>query len=292
MDDLPEIEGPINFLPDLSLWGIEEVDNGTCLDTAENRRIIREHKARYQPVFTSRGDPTDYIQVITTEMRDAMSRQNRLHILTDVKNPNSDFLSGVDLLLADADDHVPAWVLASTREWRRVKKVRDTEDPKYRPYLYGPPARCAAIKSDGTRCYNWTNGTLVYGDWCKSHHKNRPNAEQQAMAMRAKARARIESAALLAAEGLEDLALTATSEPVRLDAYKTLLSLGGIRPGMEIEVKGEIEVVEARSIVAERIQALREAAEKDARDRAEAEEAARLELEARTVEAEVVDDAE
>lgn len=285
MDDSPEIEGPLNFLPDLSLWGIEEVDNGTCLDTAENRRIIREHKARYQPVFTSTGEATDLIQVITTEMRDAISRMNRVHILSRADDPNSDYLTGTDLMLSDPEDHVPAWVLASTREWQRVKRVRDKDEPNYRPHLVGPPSRCAAFKSDGTRCYNWTNGTLVYGDFCKAHHKNRPNQEQIALSMRAKARARIESAAVMAAEILEELAQSATSEPVRADAAKQLLSIAGIRPGMEIEVKGEIEVVEARSIVAERLQMLRDAAEKEKADA----EAARLELEARTEDAVVVE---
>lgn len=289
MDDLPEIQGPVNYLPDLTLWGIEEIDKGVCADTAINRRTIRANKARFQPVFTASGEPTDLIQVVTVEMQEAISRTNRLHIMERADDQNSDYLSGIDLLLADAEDHVPAWVLASTREWRRVKKIRDTEGNNYRPHLVGPPARCQAMKIDGVRCYNWTNGTVTYGDFCKSHAFNRPSQEQVGLSMRAKARARIESGALMAAEGLEELAQSATSEPVRLDAYKTLLNIAGIRPGMEIDVKGEVEVIEARSIVADRLLALREAAEKDKRDREEAEEAARLELEARTVEAEVID---
>lgn len=289
MDDLPEIQGPVNYLPDISLWGIEEVDRGVCADTAENRKIIRANKARYQPVFTSAGEPTDLIQVVTQEMQEAISRTNRMHLFEKPSDSSSDYLSGVDLLLADVEDHVPAWVLASTREWQRVKKTRDIEGTNYRPHLIGPPSRCKALKVDNTRCYNWTNGSVTYGDFCKVHAFNRPSQEQVGLSMRAKARARIDSGALMAAEIIEELAQSATSEPVRADMAKTLLSLAGIRPGMEIEVKGEIEVVEARSIVADRLLALREAAEKDRRDREEAEEAARLELESRTVDAEEVE---
>ena len=56
-----QIDSPLSLLPDLALWGIEEVDKGVCEDTAENRRIIRDQKARYQPVYSQDGKPTNLI---------------------------------------------------------------------------------------------------------------------------------------------------------------------------------------------------------------------------------------
>lgn len=283
------IEAPENYLPDLESWGIlDAVDDGVCPNTYENRKIIRERKARYLPVYRLDGSPTDLIQVLTVEMQEARAMLTKTDLLSEFSDPNSDFLTGVDLvLLPGVEDIVPMWVIAATQHWRKVKKERERAggNPKFRPALASAPGRCRALKANGKRCWNWHDGTVNTDGLCRVHVRTHADDETFEVNARTRARNRVNSSLVAAAEVLEELMHNATSEPVRADAAKQILAIGGIRAGMEIEVKGEIEVVEARSIVAERLQMLRDAAEKEKADA----EAARLELEARTEDAVVVE---
>ncbi len=257
-----QIDSPIALLPDLTMWGIEEVDKGVCEDTAENRRIIREMKSRYQPVYAGDGSPTNLIQVITPEMRQAALGANRSIILTDDRNKDSDYLTGINLVIEPASDHiVPAWVLAATRHWLTVAdKRREPGFADYRPALIGPPRRCSAIKIDGHRCANWTNGTVDYGDFCRTHLANRPNGSTEDAGHLARARNRIQSAASAAVDELEALLATATGEGVRLNAAKEILDRAGIRGGVEVESKVTI-TVDAAAEVRKRLERLRKGAE-------------------------------
>jgi len=260
MDASPnQIDMPISLLPDLAAWGIDEVDSGICEDTALNRRIIREYKARYLPVYDQEGKITPYIQVVTVEMRQQALSANKSILLVDDRRPDGDFLSGMDLVVEPAADHlVPAWVMAATRHWLDVAEKRQTL-PGYRPAIKGPPTRCAAKKIDGHRCSNWANGTVDYGDYCRMHQSNRPNGEDEIAGHLAKARNRIQSAALGAADVLEDLMYNATSEVVRKGAADSLLDRAGVRGGVEIDSKVTV-VLPAADMVRDRLNALREGA--------------------------------
>jgi hypothetical protein len=255
-----ELNAPVSLLPDLEQWGIEEVDKGTCLDSAENRLIIRQMKSRYQPVYDSEGKLTPYIQVITPEMRQA-AMANKAILLTDTRNNDSDYVTGLKLIVEPAADHlVPAWVLASTRHWLDVAEKRKKDNnPQYRPALLGPPSRCAAKKIDGHRCNNWTNGTVDYGNFCRVHLSNRQYGEEEGAGHVAKARNRIQSAALGAADVLEDLMYSATSEVVRKAAADSLLDRAGVRGGVEIDSAVTVTVNHAET-VRERLKLLREGA--------------------------------
>ncbi len=288
MDTQPnQIDSPLSLLPDLALWGIEEVDKGVCEDTAMNRRVIRDMKAHYQPVYTANGLPTNLIQVITSEMRQAALASSKAIILTDDRNPDSDYLSGIMLIIEPAADHiVPAWVLAATRHWLDVKKKRDETGKNYRPAIIGPPKRCSALKIDNHRCANWTNGTEDYGNFCRVHLANRPNGEEAAAGHMAKARNRLQSAAEAAVDKLEEL-LQAESEPVQLGAARDLLDRAGIRGGVEIDNKVTV-TVNAADMVRDRLEQLRAGAV--AREALEAKMRAEAEPDKEIVYAEVVED--
>lgn len=290
LESLPEVEFPVNLLPDLSEWGIiDAVDLGICPNTAENRRIIREHKARFQDVFTTDGKPTGNIQVITQQMIEANRSSNRRALLQDPSDPESDFISGLGLLMdKQARDMAPSWVIAASRHWVDVEDERERrgKDGKlYRPALTSAPGRCRAHTLSGARCWNWHNGQSHMAGLCKMHVANQPhdNADLDANYL-VKARNRLISASILAVDVLEDMAANATSEPARVAASNSILDRAGIRGGVEIEQKVEIAVKPASELVAERLAKLAEGA----RER-EKLEAARYALESKDTEEEVVD---
>lgn len=259
------IDSPISLLPDLSLWGIEEVERGVCLDTYENRKLLRENGANWLVVYTPDGRPTDLIQAVTSEMRQARLLQNKSFLLTDPTDPDSDYLMGLDLILEPrADDAVPAWVLAASRKWTEIEAERErrgSEGKAFRPAVAGPPARCRARRMDGKRCQNWTGGLVQNDGLCKTHIGSRANAEDNfGSNLMQKARNRLISATVGAVEGLEELAQTATSEPVRLGAYKEILDRAGIRGGVEIDSNVNVTVVSAEQVVRERLAKIAERA--------------------------------
>lgn len=284
-----DIELPGKLLPDLSEWGIlDAVDRGICPDTFENRKLIRANRARWQEVFDADGNPTSLIRVITSDMLEALRTTNRAALLADQSNPDSEFVTGYDLLLDDAArDLAPSWVTAATRHYMHVEDERDKRGPNgkpYRPALVSYPHRCKATSSAGTRCFNWCNGTVDMNGLCKMHlanHRHDPEAGTNTLV---KARNRLISAAVGAVDELENLMNTATSEPVRAQAAKEILDRAGIRGGVEIEQKVEITVKPASELVAERLAKLAQGAI----ERQKLEEA-RYALESANSEEEVVD---
>jgi len=255
-----EIDAPVSLLPDLGAWGIEEVDKGTCLDTSENRRIIRENSGRFQPVYNSLGEDTGYIQVISESMRAAvLAAGNKTFLLTDTRNIDSDYITGMRLLTdPSSTDAVPAWVLSATKNWREVAEKRKTV-PGWRPTLIGPPQRCSAIKVDGHRCLMWTNGTANYGDFCRLHVAQRSGEDPNRPHSLAQARRRLESEAMNAVDKLADLMQNADSDSVMLGAARDILDRAGIRQGIDVNTTVTV-TRSAGDIVAERLDRLREGA--------------------------------
>lgn len=254
----PQIEAPINLLPDLSLWGIEEVDKGICYDTAENRALLRENKSKWIEVYTKDGHSTNLIQALTPEMRAARVLVNKAVILTDPKDPDSDYLTGFNLLIeVKADDAVPAWVLGATRRWEEVEKEREKRGDAgklYRPFLVGPPGRCRATRVDGHRCQNWHSGYADHDGMCRTHFTIKANAEDNyGPNVVQRAKNRIFQATLKAAEVLEELADSATSEDTKLRAANSILDRGGLRGAYEIEQNITVTGKPAAEIVQERL---------------------------------------
>lgn len=252
------IDTPANLLPDLSLWSIEEVERGVCIDSYDNRKLLRENGATWLIVYTPDGRPTDLIQAVTSEMKQARLLTNKAFLLTDDRDPDSDYITGLALVLEPmADDAVPAWVLAASRKWLDIAKERadrGVDGKLFRPAVSGPPTRCRAKRMDGKRCQNWTGGLVQNDGLCKTHVGTRANAEDNyGTNIMQKARNRLISASIGALEGLEELSQTATSEPVRLGAYNSLLDRAGIRGGIEIDTNVNVNVVSAEDVVRERL---------------------------------------
>jgi hypothetical protein len=255
-----QIDTPINLRPDLSMYGIEEVDRGTCEDTYENRAALRRAKLNWIPVYAVNGVPTGTIQALSPEMQ-SQQRLNSLTekqaILTDPTSKNSDYLTGFDLLAEEAADNiVPPWVLGATRVWAKWEHSTDVEKAKRKvPNL---PSRCKQIKDDGIRCQLWTGGRLQDDGLCRVHLgslRNKPTDSVE------RARSRLTQAAPAAVDLLEHLIEHGESEPVKLKAATEILDRAGVRAGFDISTDVSIDLRPAASIIAERLGRLSKGAE-------------------------------
>jgi hypothetical protein len=250
-----EIDEPINLRPDLSAYGIIEVERGVCEDTFENRKLLRNGKMGWDTVYSSNGVPTGLIMARSMEMakeRRMLSLTEKKPIMVDPDSINSDYLTGLDLLAEAATDYlVPPWVIGATRMW-----VKEQDEPvassKRQPTAL--PARCRTIKDDGIRCMLWSSGRPKDDGLCRVHLrsvKKRPGEDIE------RARAKLTQAAPYAVDMLEDMMENAISEPVKLKAATEILDRAGVRGGIEFDTN--IKVVDDRPaavIIQERLDRL------------------------------------
>lgn len=251
-----QINTPSDLRPDLEMYGIEEVDRGVCDDTYENRSVLRVNRLKWNTIYDDTGNPTGHIQVISPEMeafRNRLSAEDRRGILVDPRDLNSDYITEEALLIEEMADHlVPLWVIHSTKTWNRVREAR-VKDPAKMPSLGGPPTRCRAIKQDGNRCLLWSSGRISDDGLCRTHlGTKKPQIHGAIM----RARERVHQAAPKAVEILEQLMESAESEPVKLKAATELLDRAGIRGGVEIDAKLEVDVRPAAELIQERLKRL------------------------------------
>jgi hypothetical protein len=283
----PIIDIPVAQLIDLSVLGIQQADDGVCEDTAENRRILRANTLSWQPVWGSDGEDTGLIQAVSPDQQAQRLANTKGSLLLNKKDLNSDYLSGLQLLIeAESPDaaSVPAWVLAATREWNRVMIQRDETGKHVAPAIVGAPQRCRQINISGRRCANWQDGRVAQNGLCNVHVRRYSNTAGHNTVV--KAHNKLRAAASTAVDILEHIMETATSEPIRLKAATELLDRAGVRGGYEVESKVEIEVKPAGDMVRERLEKL----QRGAIERAKLEEE-RLAAEAEvTIDAEVVED--
>jgi len=249
-----EINSTLNIRPDLSELGIEETDRGVCEDTFENRSILRRAKLNWLPVYASNGIPTGLVQAISPEMateKRIMSLSEKKPLLTDPTNKNSDYLTGLDLVVEEASDYlVPPWVIGATKVWI---KEQDNPQPSPKRKPVSLPHRCNAVKDDGIRCLLWTSGRIQDDGLCRVHLrsiKHRPGDDIE------RARTKLTQAAPYAVDMLEDMMLNAESEPVKLKAATEILDRAGIRGGVELDTNVNIDVRPAASVIAERLNRL------------------------------------
>lgn len=287
-----EIEAPPGLLPDLSEWGIEEVERGVCEDTAFNRTAIRQNKAKFQTVFDRTGMPTPYLQVVSAEMYQAAQGLSKSSLLTDPDDYNSDYLSGISLLLAEeAKSLAPTWVLNVTKTYIRQqdeKRALGADAELHQSRLVDVPARCSIQKSDGTRCWGWTDGSTDTVGMCRVHARRAGRSNPLGMSATQIARNRLMSGTAAMVEQLEELAYSAESEQVRLGAARDFLDRAGIRGGIEIDQKVEVNITEAADLVRDRIAKLRKGHEEKAKILRQIQEGQTAEV----VDAEVVEDDE
>lgn len=255
-----EVDTPFDLRVALDEIGIEEVERGICEDTFENRKKIREAKLQYLPVYSKTGVPNGLLQVVskdTAALNRLTSLRQRIPILTDPKDFNSDYLTGIDLLVEPASDVLaPPWVLGATKYWRAEQENPPDLSKKQPAHL---PHRCNHVKSDSIRCMWWSSGKAKDSGLCRIHLRyiaKRTTEDIQ------KARDRLSQAAPYAVDQLETLMTEAISEQVRLKASTEILDRAGIRGGTEITAT--IEHTEARAprdIINERLDNMRKADE-------------------------------
>lgn len=286
----PAVDEPFDLRPDLSEIGIIEMERGVCEDTYENRATLRRAKLQWQPVYDQSGAPTGLIAARSAEAmkeRRLQSLAEKRPLLTDPDNKNSDYLTGLDLLLEDrALKITPPWVVGATKAWQAEQEAGGP--PTNRRAPKGLPHRCRMIKSDGIRCLLWASGRPKDDGLCRVHlrHLRKPGEDIE------RARRKIIQAAPYAVDVLEDLMENAESEPVRLKASTEILDRAGIRGGQDLNV--EVEVVDSRpaaQVVAERLARLSEGA-KALQARLDAIESAQETDNSDIVDAEVVEEAE
>ena len=282
-----QIDTPINLRPDLSLHGIEETDRGVCLDTFENRQALRRAKFNWLPVYALNGVPTGLIQAISPEMQSQqrlLSLDEKVAILNDPDDKNSDYITGYNLIAESAADYIaPPWVLGATRAWAKQQNSGELAHGKKELPL---PRRCKAIKDDGIRCQLWSGGRGADDGLCRVHLgslRNKPTDSVE------RARSRLTQATPTAVDVLEQLMDNAESEPVKLKAATEILDRAGIRAGIDINTDVTLDVRPAASIIAERLQRLATNAIEAQRRFEESQEPETVIVE-ETVDAEVVED--
>ena len=231
----PIVDVPYDRRPNLEELGIIEIERGICEDTFDNRAILRRSMLKWSPVFDDQtGAATNLIIARSIEQdkeRALISINNKRQLLSDPGNVNSDFLTGLDLLLDDdAQKIAPPWVLGATRNWLKEQEEGGPKSAKRAPL--GLPGRCRLTKTDGTRCQLWNSGRIKDDGLCRIHlGSTRRTANNVEIA-----RQKISQASSYAVDVLEELMETAVSEPVKLKAATEILDRAGVRGGMELNV--------------------------------------------------------
>ncbi len=248
----PIVDVPYDRRPNLEELGIIEIERGICEDTFDNRAILRRSMLKWSPVFDDQtGAATNLIIARSIEQdkeRALISINNKRQLLSDPGNVNSDFLTGLDLLLDDdAQKIAPPWVLGATRNWLKEQEEGGPKSAKRAPL--GLPGRCRLTKTDGTRCQLWNSGRIKDDGSCRIHlGSTRRTANNVEIA-----RQKISQASSYAVDVLEELMETAVSEPVKLKAATEILDRAGVRGGMELNVDIKTTDRSPAEILAERL---------------------------------------
>ncbi len=248
----PIVDVPYDRRPNLEELGIIEIERGICEDTFENRAILRRSMLKWSPVFDDQtGAATNLIIARSIEQdkeRALISINNKKQLLSDPGNVNSDFLSGLDLLLDDDAIKIsPQWVVGATRNWLKEQEQGGPKSDKRAPL--GLPGRCRLTKTDGTRCQLWNSGRIKDDGLCRIHlGSTRRTANNVEIA-----RQKISQASTYAVDVLEELMETAISEPVKLKAATEILDRAGVRGGMELNIDIKNTDRSPAEILAERL---------------------------------------
>jgi hypothetical protein len=251
---LPDINTAYDLRPDLSELGVVEHERGVCEDTAENRTTLRRAGLKWDTVYDGMGSPMGLIIARSEESlreRRILSLTEKRPLLSDPTNNNSDFLTGLDLILEDAAIKLsPPWVVAASRKYIEQQRKGGSDNPNRKPLAL--PHRCRTVKTDGIRCMLWSSGRPADDGLCRLHlgKIRRPGQDVE------RARAKIVQSAAYAVDVVEELMESAQSEPVRLKAATEILDRAGVRGGVEIDVGVDVTLRSPADIIAERLQRL------------------------------------
>ena len=124
---LPDIATPYDLRPDLTEIGIIEDERGVCMDSYENRSALRQAGLNWDPVYDQLGMPTGLIVARSRESlkeRRLLSLSEKRVLLQEPNNNNSDFLTGLDLIVDDKACRItPPWVIGATRAYLVNKRT-------------------------------------------------------------------------------------------------------------------------------------------------------------------------
>lgn len=264
-DTEPAVDSPVDLRPDLTALGLNEIERGVVEDTYENRQVLRQAHMRWDSVYSSTGAPTGLISARTEEQvrdRRVISLQEKKPLLVDPTDLNSDYVTGLDLIIDDTALKItPPWVVSATRKYLEEQKRGGPSSPKRQPLAQ--PQRCRTVKSDGLRCMLWSSGRIKDDGLCRMHLKTQRKPGEDVE----RARKKLIQAAPYAVDILEDLMENAVSEPVKLKASTEILDRAGVRGGVELDVG--VDVTDSRSpaqIIGERLARLADGAARTARD--------------------------
>jgi len=242
---------PAISVSDLDSLGIEEVEPWICEDSSFNRRLLRGNGLMWETVRGEDGELTGLIRAFSpealAERRDSVWDRRR-PIMVEPNNRYSEYV-GPDEYPLDYD--VPIWLQRRIRWWQDDDR-KGIPEAQRRPF----PVRCEVIRFDGTRCWNWAPEPKKINR-CKNHQGWTADVELRNAQL---ARHRLLEAAPDAADALEYLVHNAESEPVRLKAATEILDRVGVRGGMEIDTKVEVEQVDNATVIRKKLQRLAERA--------------------------------
>lgn len=251
----PAVDTPYDLRPDLTLLGLQEHDRGVVEDTYENRQALRAAQMNWDPVYSQTGHATGLISARTKEQtkeRRVLSLLEKKPVLADPSDKNSDYLTGLDLLVDEAACKItPPWVINATREYIKEQGKGGPSSPKRAAKTQ--PHRCRIVKEDGIRCMLWSSGRIKDDGLCRVHLRTvrKPGEDVE------RARKKLIQAAPYAVDTLEELMESAQSEPVRLKASTEILDRAGLRGGMELDVGVEVKDIRpAHVVLSERLNRL------------------------------------
>jgi hypothetical protein len=255
--------------------GIHEYEPLVVKNTYDNRRLLTAGGWRFRAYFPkdleereNRDDWLDLVEVYPANFYQEGLWERRRALLVEPDDANSDYITGQQLLLAlddlPASCRPPTWVLARVREQVGIWQSKLGTDEEFEleedngdgtGYRIHMPVRCMWVKSDGARCWLWSNHPKKSPPHCQDHGQIARDPQEHRRLVDA-ARIKISRAAPAAAEQLEDLMMGAESEPVRLKATTELLDRAGVRGGYEVESNVRVEQVDPAQQVRERLERL------------------------------------
>lgn len=232
---------------DLNSLGIDEVEPSICEDTHDNRRRLRGGGFMWDALTDEIGNPTGLIKTwhgsSLVARRDSVW-ERRKPIMQNPDDRYSEYRHPDEYPL---DFDMPQWLASRLRWWSDDDKAGKPESER-RPF----PERCETVRTDGTRCWNWAPEPRKVKR-CKQHVPWTADLELHKAQI---ARHRLLQAAPMAADTLEDLALNASGEAVRLKASTEILDRVGVRGGIEIDARVEVEQVDPSKAIREKLQRL------------------------------------
>jgi hypothetical protein len=251
-DREPALELPSDMRPDLSALGLAEHERGVVEDTYENRQVLRAAHYTWDPVYSQSGNATGLIAARSPEQnkeRRLLSIGQKKPLLTEAASPNSDYLTGLDLLIDEAACKItPPWVIGATKAWVKEQETGGPKSDRRAPAAL--PHRCRMMKSDGLRCMLWSSGRIKDDGLCRVHLKTvrKPGEDVE------RARRKLMQAAPYAVDKLEELMESAVNEQVALKASTEILDRAGVRGGTELDIG--VDVTDSRpasQILSERL---------------------------------------